>query len=135
MRKPGMHAGNLATSERLQKLDAFLRLRGHRGATSIEITDCLDRPAASTDVSELRRNLRRAGEDVICTPEGRTPDGRKIFRYRIRRTGDAAVAGGPLSMASKPDAAGDLLSNPPPATLPSPDFEQMEQRDLFRGSR
>lgn len=134
MRQPGMHAGNLATSTRLQKLDAFLRHRGARGATSIEITDCLDRPAASTDISELRRNLRRAGEDVLCTSEGRTPDGRKIFRYRIRRAGNAAVAGEPQTTAATPEPAEHLLSPHSPATPPSPEFERMEQRDLFRGA-
>lgn len=128
----GMHAGNLETSSRLQKLDAFLRLRGARGATSIEITDLLRAAAASTDVSELRKNLRRHGEDVVCTPEGRTADGRKVYRYHI--TG-AAVGGGAPSPAAKPEAAGDLLSTNPPPSSPTPeDLDAMKQRDLFRST-
>lgn len=125
----GMHAGNLETSSRLQKLDVFLRLRGSRGATSIEITDLLRAAAASTDVSELRKNLRRHGEDVVCTPEGKTADGRKIYRYRI--TG-AAVGGGTPSTAAMPETTGDLLSiNPPPPAPPPEDLEALKQRDLF----
>ena len=56
------HAARLGTSKRLQRLVAFLRERGERGATTWEIMQACKLLNVSTYVSEVRHN----GLDVTC---------------------------------------------------------------------
>ena len=64
-------------SPRLKKLLAFLRERGAQGATSIEISDVCYTPRSASDVSELRAN----NIPVLARYEGKSGEGRKIYRY------------------------------------------------------
>lgn len=129
-----MHVSRLESCERLKELDSFLRSRGARGATSIEITDLLRRPAASTDISELRANLRARGETVKCDPDGKTDTGRKRYRYWIvplgqSQSGVETTGAGPQT----PEGASPMgsLNQPAPVVAPPDRLEDLEQGDLF----
>lgn len=73
-----MHASK-PTSRRLQRLLRTLRKHGLRGATSRQLAQETGSMAVATDVSELRRS----GYLVPCEYEGKTPEGRKVYRYSL----------------------------------------------------
>jgi biotin operon repressor len=58
------HAAVFEKSERLQKVEAFLRANRHRYVTTLEITLACYRTAAHQDVHELREN----GFIIDCRP-------------------------------------------------------------------
>lgn len=74
-----MHAANIKTNETLQRLRELLAFRGQGGVTSLEINEILHVLNPATEVSALRHN----GYIVTCTYEGRSPAGRKVYRYRL----------------------------------------------------
>ncbi len=74
-----MNWANSATSKRLRKVLDVLTTAGGKGATSFEIARATGSVAPATDVSELRRS----GYVIECVYEGKTPAGRKIFRYTL----------------------------------------------------
>ena len=71
------HAARLKDSERLQRLDRFLIDKGKAGASTYEIMAACNTGGVSRDVDELRKN----GINVVCKYEGRSQNGRKLFRY------------------------------------------------------
>lgn len=72
-----MHAAKLSDSPRLQRVLAFLRERGKRGATTFEIINVANVVAVNSAISELRVN----GHGVLCAQE-RGGDAR-IYRYTL----------------------------------------------------
>ena len=74
------HHGNLATSDRLQNLLAFLKERGPVGATTWELRDYCDSTRPSSDVSELRHN----GLAIHCQFERTTENGCRVNRYTLQ---------------------------------------------------
>jgi hypothetical protein len=72
-----MHAARIAESPRLQRVVAFLRERGNRGATSLEIAQECAVVAPSTYISELRAN----GLTVRSQQERTTDTGARVWRY------------------------------------------------------
>lgn len=77
VKKSFHHASD--NSDRIQRIVKFLRSKGEKGATSLEISDACYSPRASSDVSEARA----CGHNIDCKYEGKSPTGRKIYRYRI----------------------------------------------------
>lgn len=75
------HAGNLTTSERLQRVYTLLHRQGKRGSTTAEINHLCQSTRASSDVSDLRRSL--TDKAIVCQFEGHSPNGRKVHRYTM----------------------------------------------------
>ena len=69
-----------ADSPRIAKLVGLLKQQGELGATSLDISRICDTPRAASDVSEARA----CGFDIHATYEGKSPAGRKIYRYRLK---------------------------------------------------
>ena len=78
-----MNNASLKTSPRLQKLACFLISRGERGATGAEIFANCGMLNPATHASEMNADLRErhAPERIVCTYQGRTPTGAKLFKY------------------------------------------------------
>ena len=74
-----IHAGNLATSKRLQRALAYLRAKGQRGTTGLAWCEFARIMNSGTTASELRAN----GITVTCEFERVTDDGAKVYRYRL----------------------------------------------------
>jgi len=74
-----MHNANADKSKRLQVLLRILRSNSRYGISTINIQHLTQSMAVATDVSELRQN----GYEVRCSYVGKTPNGRRIFKYRI----------------------------------------------------
>lgn len=74
-----MHAAKVEKSPRLQRILAFLRQRGERGATTLEIAIECTVVNTATYVSELRQN----GFTIERTHERTTPGGAAVHRYRL----------------------------------------------------
>lgn len=75
------HAGKLDKSQRLWKVYNFLKRRGTRGASTIEVNEYCDSTRASSDISDLRRSLTNSL--VECKFEGISREGRKIHRFTL----------------------------------------------------
>ena len=75
-----MNAATLSRSSRLQATLLALTRAGARGLTTHALADATGSMACHSDVSELRAN----GIAVTCVYEGRTHNGRKIYRYTIQ---------------------------------------------------
>lgn len=73
-----IHAAKIENSKRLQRVLAFLRERGDRGATTMEILRY--RNVCTPCINELRAN----GVRIDTIPEGKTEDGSAVYRYVIR---------------------------------------------------
>ena len=82
-----MHARNVSTSGKLQRVLTFLMDRGRQGATSWEIMDFCKTVAPATVVSELRH----AGHEITCEYERKTEKGSKQYRYRLAIPGAERV--------------------------------------------
>ena len=78
-----IHAANIKTSDRLQRLLYLLRTHVLEGVTSLEITEALGILNPGTEVSALRHN----GYDVECKYDGKTSTGAKRYRYFLLRGG------------------------------------------------
>ena len=78
-----IHAANIETSERLQKLLYLLKTKAFAGATSLEITQALGILNPGTEVSALRHN----GYDVECKYDRTTDAGAKVYRYFLYEGG------------------------------------------------
>lgn len=88
-----MHHGKIATSKRLQNTLAILKLGP---ATTREIREYTDSCAVNSDIAALREN----GFKIECTPQGKTPDGGRVYIYTlISFPSDQA----PESLAVEPD--------------------------------
>ncbi len=74
---PRHHTGKL--TRRIQRLLAFLKVRGYRGATSLEVSRVCGTVSAATDASDLRR----CGFNVECSFERMSDEGRRVHRYRL----------------------------------------------------
>lgn len=74
-----MHQANVTKSHRLQLALKALRRAGARGLTTRELGNACHSEAPGTDASELRHN----GFEIDCQYEGRTSQGRKVYRYRL----------------------------------------------------
>lgn len=74
-----IHAANLRTSRRLQRLNALLVSVGEQGVTTWDICNTLGILNPATHISMLRFN----GVDVDCRYEGLSEHGAKIYRYRL----------------------------------------------------
>ena len=75
------------TSHRLQK--PLKALQSHpNGLTPLELNQICQSTRASSDLSELREN----GIQIIKTYEGMSPNGRKVYRYRLAHSPDEAHA-------------------------------------------
>lgn len=75
-----MHAANAKKSKRLQATLRALR-RSQRGCTTRQLARATGSVAPHSDVAEIRAN----GFNVSCTYEGTTPNGRRVYRYRLER--------------------------------------------------
>ena len=75
-----MHAAKLATSPRLQRVLAYLRGVGSRGATSMELATACQVVAPSTYISELRAN----GIAVDCVMEHVGKNGTRVYRFFLK---------------------------------------------------
>lgn len=82
-----IHAGNPASSLRLRRVLDVLRAAGSRGVTSLELQERASTVAPGTCVSELRAS----GLVVECAYEGRA-DGRKVYRYTLRESGQLTLS-------------------------------------------
>jgi len=72
----------------LREVRAFLRSRGSQGATGLEIHALSGTLNLATLMAELRRALISTPEEIPAARyEGRSRNGRKIYRYRIIRAG------------------------------------------------
>ena len=67
-------------SPRISKLVDLLKRQGDFGVTSLDISRICDTPRAASDVSEARA----CGFDIHAQYEGKSPAGRKIYRYRLK---------------------------------------------------
>ena len=67
-------------SPRISKLVDLLKSQGDVGATSLQISRICDTPRAASDVSEARA----CGFNILAQYEGKSPTGRKIYRYRLQ---------------------------------------------------
>ena len=72
-----MHAANLRSSERLQKVLDFLKNRGTEGATTMEIVKGCGVCAVNSIIAELRQN----GYTITCK-QGNV-DGARVARYKL----------------------------------------------------
>lgn len=71
------HAAVFERSERLQKVEAFLRANRHRYVSTLEIALACERCAAHSDIHELREN----GFIIDCRPrKGK----RNVYEYQWR---------------------------------------------------
>jgi hypothetical protein len=87
MREPGrIHAATIEGSARLRAVLAFLKARGQAGATTREIIQETGYCAINSIISELRE----CGERITCTPEGKSPTGSAVYRYRLEAAPSAA---------------------------------------------
>ena len=75
------HGGQLSKSERLQRVYSLLKRRGRVGATTRQINIACESTRASSDVSDLRRNL--TDKAIACRLERVTRAGRKIHRFTL----------------------------------------------------
>ena len=73
------HYGRIEKSRRLQRLLAYLRMRGKWGATSMNLSSELHRCSIATDISELRRN----GYQVNCEYLRTTSNGSRVHLYTL----------------------------------------------------
>lgn len=91
MRPTGkIHAARLEASPRLQRVLAFLRIRGSQGATTREIIEHADVCAVNSIIEELREN----GLRIDGAYDPRAASGVKAFRYRLAaHVAPAAVQG------------------------------------------
>jgi hypothetical protein len=64
---------------RMDRFLTFLRGRGEQGATTLEIVQ----HARVVAVSAIAAEARAMGFSVDCREEPRSPDGAKLFRYRL----------------------------------------------------
>lgn len=76
------HGANPETGPRLRSLLLYIRSRGSWGATTLEIAEGASVEAVSTCVSEVNREM--PGE-IVCRFERTTKDGRRIYRYWLKR--------------------------------------------------
>jgi hypothetical protein len=72
------HHGTLE-SQRLKNLLEFIRGRGRRGVTPMDMIANCGTTRPTSDISELRAN----GVAIYCDFERCTETGRKVFRYRV----------------------------------------------------
>lgn len=80
MRQAGIiHYAKLKNSQRLQRGLAALKRAGKRGLTTREWQTRADICNPHTDSAELKAN----GIRITCTPEGRSPTGANVYRYRL----------------------------------------------------
>jgi hypothetical protein len=80
-----MHAGNIDSSPRLQKVRDFLR-RQRNGATTREISNACDVYAVNSIVAELRAN----GFTVDCSP---VKGQRGVYRYTLQEADQLSLFG------------------------------------------
>lgn len=71
-----MNAGNPERSKRLKLTLSYLQF-GKGGRTTAEIQEHTGSMAPATDISELRCS----GYVIDCKYEGKTPSGRRVYRY------------------------------------------------------
>jgi hypothetical protein len=81
-RVPGgtMHAANIEKSERLLQTLAVVKAFRHGGIRGRDIQLHTGSLAVATDISEVRAN----GHEIDCVYEGKTENGRRIYRYFYR---------------------------------------------------
>lgn len=72
-----MNARSAETSGQLASVLGFLRERGERGATTLEIAD----HCGTLNVATCASELRHGGHQVLCKRDGTTTGGGKVFRY------------------------------------------------------
>lgn len=75
-----MHAAKLEKSTRLRRVKELL-LTFPEGLTTMEIATAAGSVAVHSDVAELRAN----GLGIECQYEGRTAEGRRVYRYVLCR--------------------------------------------------
>jgi len=80
--RKSFHAAALASSKKLQRVLAFLKLCGGAGATTMEINNAFNSTRGSSDISELRYN----GIQIDCIPEGVNENGAQVNRFVLRET-------------------------------------------------
>ena len=73
-----MHAANADKSRRLCRTLAILRAHPD-GLTTMELISWTGSVAPHSDAAELRAN----GYNVECRYHGTTPEGRRVYRYRL----------------------------------------------------
>ena len=73
-----MHAANAERSRRLGRTLAHLRACPE-GLTTWQLIERTGSVAVHSDAAELRAN----GHDVQCEYQGTTPEGRRVYRYRL----------------------------------------------------
>ena len=67
----------MALTPRLKKLYDYLTKSGFTGATTLEIQNACTTCAPGSDAADLRKQ----GIPVQCSYQGRSSEGRKIYRY------------------------------------------------------
>ena len=82
-----IHAANLKTSTRLQKVLDFLKLRGDEGATTREIIQATGMCAINSIITELRRN----GLLIDVRGPALSREGERIYRYILRTAPPAGL--------------------------------------------
>ena len=75
--KPGFHVSKLESSPAQQRVLAYLRDCGSRGATTLEINAECQVQNVATWVSALRHN----DIDIVCRYQGQSEQGAKVYRY------------------------------------------------------
>jgi hypothetical protein len=75
------HTGKL--TKRTQRLLGVIKMKGFRGATSLEVSRVCGTVSAATDASDLRR----CGFSVECSFERMSDEGRRVYRYRLVEEG------------------------------------------------
>lgn len=80
-----IHAAKIENSKRLQRVLAFLRSRGERGATTKEILVICN--VCTPCINELTAPIN--GENIETIPEGHTANGENVYRYVWRSSPSA----------------------------------------------
>ena len=96
MNRPGFHYARIQNSDSQKRIFAFLRMRGRRGATGLEIEQACSVRNAATWIAMINRNLRDHGwlefgpgqAEVDCRYERETEEGAKVYRNYLIRCGE-----------------------------------------------
>ena len=81
MSRTGMHAAKLENSPRLQRIVAFLRLRGATGATGAELFRECGVLNPGTYASEINRQAQEFR--IVCRYDGTAESGARVYRYTL----------------------------------------------------
>ena len=78
--RPAFHFADADNSERLQRLEAFLRSRQGNPPTTVELTG---NPVYSMNPARDCNELKRNGRNVRCEYVGMNGNGRRVFVWKI----------------------------------------------------